>query len=119
MSKALIDLDEELLARAKQVPGIDARKATVNSARREAARRAAAMHFLELARAGSSVPACPVSSVSRLAARPVGAAGRHEVLRWLWPDRCNACGQRWPRPDTGRTTPNLTQATPWDWGLPR
>lgn len=52
MSKVLIDIDEELLAKAQQVLGTTTKKATVNGALRELVRREAVVRFLEQAEAG-------------------------------------------------------------------
>ncbi len=52
MTKTLIDLDDELLAQARQILGTDTKKATVHVALREIVRRWAAMEFGYLARSG-------------------------------------------------------------------
>ncbi len=52
MSKTLIDIDNELLDRARQILGTATKVATVNGALREVVRRWAAVEFGELARTG-------------------------------------------------------------------
>jgi Arc/MetJ family transcription regulator len=52
VSKTLIDIDPELLAQAQQILGTGTKKATVNSALQEVARRWAAVEFGVLARSG-------------------------------------------------------------------
>lgn len=54
MSKTLVDIDDDLLERVRDILGVSTKKAAVNSALRELVRRDAAARFLELARAGSS-----------------------------------------------------------------
>jgi Arc/MetJ family transcription regulator len=50
--KTLIDLDEDLLDRARQILGTSTKKATVNDALREIVRRDAAEAFVRLAQDG-------------------------------------------------------------------
>jgi Arc/MetJ family transcription regulator len=50
--KTLIDIDEELLERARLVLGTDTKKATVNAALQEVVRRWAVVEFGALARNG-------------------------------------------------------------------
>jgi Arc/MetJ family transcription regulator len=52
MPKTLIDVDVELLARARELLGVRTKKDTVNGALRELVRRQAAEDFGELARSG-------------------------------------------------------------------
>lgn len=52
MTKRLIDVDDDLLARSQQILGTDTKKDTVNAALREIVRRDAAVEFVRLARAG-------------------------------------------------------------------
>ena len=52
MPKTLIDVDVELLARARELLGVATKKDTVNGALRELVRRQAAQDFGELARSG-------------------------------------------------------------------
>jgi Arc/MetJ family transcription regulator len=52
MGKTLIDVDEELLGRCRQILGTSTKKDTVNAALREVARRDAAARFLGLAADG-------------------------------------------------------------------
>jgi Arc/MetJ family transcription regulator len=52
MPKTLIDIDDELLDRARQILGTATKVATVNGALREVVRRWAAVEFGELARKG-------------------------------------------------------------------
>jgi Arc/MetJ family transcription regulator len=51
MPKTLIDIDEDLLAQARQILGT--KKDSVNAALREIVRRDAAARFLDLARNGA------------------------------------------------------------------
>ncbi len=62
MTKTLIDIDDELLARARQILGADTKKATVNAALREIVRLWAVVEFGHLARSGvfaGQLPAQP------------------------------------------------------------
>jgi Arc/MetJ family transcription regulator len=52
MAKTLIDVDEDLLTRARGILGTVTKKATVNDALRELVRRHAAAEFVHLARSG-------------------------------------------------------------------
>ena len=52
MGKTLIDVDDDLLARCRQVLGTSTKKDTVNAALREVVRRDAAVQFLRLAAGG-------------------------------------------------------------------
>jgi Arc/MetJ family transcription regulator len=52
MAKTLIDIDDELLERARPILGTATKKDTVNAALREVVRRWAAQEFGELARSG-------------------------------------------------------------------
>jgi Arc/MetJ family transcription regulator len=52
MSKTLIDVDDELLAWARQILGTRTKKETVNSALREIVRQASAREFTMPARNG-------------------------------------------------------------------
>jgi Arc/MetJ family transcription regulator len=52
MSKTLIDIDDDLLARSQQILGTTTKKETINQALRELVRRAAREDFLAMARAG-------------------------------------------------------------------
>lgn len=52
MSKTLIDVDDDLLARSQQILGTTTKKETVNQALKELVRRAASEDFLAMARAG-------------------------------------------------------------------
>jgi Arc/MetJ family transcription regulator len=52
MPKTLIDIDEDLLARARDILGCATKKETVNEALREIVRRHAARQFLKRAQAG-------------------------------------------------------------------
>ncbi len=52
MAKTLIDLDDELLAQARQILGTDTKKATINGALREIVRQWAVVEFGVLARGG-------------------------------------------------------------------
>lgn len=53
MTKTLIDLDEQLLAKTQRILGTSTKKDTVNAAMRDVVRRAAAEDFLEMARSGA------------------------------------------------------------------
>jgi Arc/MetJ family transcription regulator len=53
MTKTLIDLDEDLLARTQEILGTTTKKDTVNAAMRDVVRRAMAREFLAMARAGA------------------------------------------------------------------
>jgi len=53
VAKTLVDLDEDLLARAAQILDTCTKKATVNTALREVVRRAAAEEFLRMGSAGA------------------------------------------------------------------
>ena len=52
MSKTLIDIDDDLLAKSQQILGTTTKKDTVNAALREVVRLKAAEDFIELARGG-------------------------------------------------------------------
>jgi Arc/MetJ family transcription regulator len=69
MSKTLIDIDDDLLALAQQALGTITKKATVNGALREVARRAAVSQFLEQARAGIFSSSQPTSAGTERASR--------------------------------------------------
>jgi Arc/MetJ family transcription regulator len=53
MPKTLIDIEEDLLTRARQILGTTTKKDSVNAALREIVRRDAAARFLDLARNGA------------------------------------------------------------------
>jgi Arc/MetJ family transcription regulator len=53
MTKTLIDLDDDLLARTQEALGTTTKKDTVNGAMRELLRRRAADDLLEMARDGA------------------------------------------------------------------
>ncbi len=53
MAKTLIDLDEDLLARAREILGTSTKKDTVHAALREVVRRAAVDEYLRLGREGA------------------------------------------------------------------
>ncbi len=65
MSKTLIDVDDELLTRARQILGTTTKKATVNAALREVVRRWAAVEFGVLARSGIFDGLLPVEPEER------------------------------------------------------
>ncbi len=56
MAKTIIDLDDELLTRARQILGTATKKDTVNRALREIVRQEAAKEFVRLARSGVFAP---------------------------------------------------------------
>lgn len=53
MSKTLIDLDDELLARTQEILGTATKKDTVNEAMRRVVREGAVREFMEMAREGA------------------------------------------------------------------
>lgn len=53
MSKTLIDIDDELLAKSQEILGTTTKKDTVNQALRALVRAAAVQDFLEMAREGA------------------------------------------------------------------
>jgi Arc/MetJ family transcription regulator len=53
MSKTLIDLDDDLLAKTQQILGAATKKDTVNGAMREVVRRDAANRLIDLGRKGA------------------------------------------------------------------
>jgi Arc/MetJ family transcription regulator len=66
VSKTLIDVDDELLAKARQILGAGTKKDTVNGALREVVRRWAAEEFGHLARTGVFDELLKNESVERL-----------------------------------------------------
>ncbi len=62
MAKTLIDIDDELLAQARQILGTGTKKETVNTALREVVRRWAAVEFSALARSGVFVELLPAEA---------------------------------------------------------
>lgn len=52
VSKTLIDIDDDLLAKSQEILGTTTKKDTVNAALREVVRLRAAEDFIELARGG-------------------------------------------------------------------
>jgi Arc/MetJ family transcription regulator len=52
MTKTLIDIDDELLTKARHILGTDTKKATVHAALHEVVRRWAAVEFGHFARSG-------------------------------------------------------------------
>ncbi|MGF2949541.1 type II toxin-antitoxin system VapB family antitoxin [Microbacterium alcoholitolerans] len=55
MTKTLIDIDDELLARVMALTGASTKKAAVNEALAQAARRGAALGYVDLLRGGAAI----------------------------------------------------------------
>lgn len=55
MTKTLIDIDDELLARVMELTGATTKKAAVNAALAQAARRGEALGYVDLLRGGLAV----------------------------------------------------------------
>ncbi|MEJ1089677.1 type II toxin-antitoxin system VapB family antitoxin [Microbacterium sp. Mu-80] len=55
MTKTLIDVDDDLLARVMKLTGATTKKAAVNEALAQAARRGEALGYIDLLRAGVAI----------------------------------------------------------------
>ncbi|MFP1602776.1 type II toxin-antitoxin system VapB family antitoxin [Microbacterium sp. 2216-1] len=55
MTKTLIDVDDDLLARVMELTGATTKKAAVNEALAQAARRGAALGYIDLLRGGAAI----------------------------------------------------------------